>query len=65
MQVAYTSSSLLFGMDKQSYPRFYRLAPTTKEIADGYVVIVKKLGWRRVVIISHDSVLYHTVRSYI
>ena len=44
------------------YPRFYRLGPTVREIADGYVALVKTLGWNRVAMISHDIELYYTVR---
>ncbi|XP_065917608.1 gamma-aminobutyric acid type B receptor subunit 2-like [Dysidea avara] len=63
-QVSYTASSSLFGEDKFSYPRFYRLVPITEQVADGYVAVVKKLRWRRVAVISHDSELHLSVGRY-
>ena len=39
--------------------------PITEQIADGYVALVKEMDWNRVAIISHDSELYHRVRSKI
>ena len=56
-QVAYTASSSLFGIDKERYPRFYRLVPITEQLADGYVALVKKLNWNRVAVISYDDEL--------
>ena len=56
-QVAYTASFSLFGIDKERYPRFYRLVPITEQLADGYVALVKKLNWNRVTVISYDDEL--------
>ena len=54
-QVAYTASSSLFGVDKESYPRFHQMVPITEQIADGYVALAKYLNWNRVAIISYDD----------
>ena len=45
----------MFGIDKQRYPRFYRLVPITEQVIDGYVALVKELNWQRVAIISYDD----------
>ena len=54
-QVAYTASDSVFGIDKESYPRFYRMVPITAQLVDGYVALIKELGWNRVAMISHDD----------
>ena len=61
-QVSYTASSSLFGEDKFSYPRFYRLVPVTEQVADEYMAVVKRLRWRRVAVVSHGSELFLSVR---
>ena len=53
--MAYTASDSVFGIDKESYPRFYRMVPVTKQIVDGYIVIMKELNWNRVALISYDD----------
>ena len=45
----------MFGIDKESYPRFYRMVPITEQLVDGYVALVKELNWNRVAIISYDD----------
>ena len=57
--MAYTASSSLFGIDKESYPRFYRMVPITEEVAGAYVALVKELNWNRVAIISYDNDEYY------
>lgn len=54
-QVAYTASDSVFGDDRIRYPRFYRMVPITKQIAEGYVALIKKLNWNRVAMISYDD----------
>ena len=54
-QVAYTASDSVFGIDKERYPRFYRLVPVTEQLVDGYVALIKDLNWNRVALISYDD----------
>ena len=62
-QVAYTVASSLFGEDKDHYPRFYRLVPIAKQVVNAYVALVKKLNWKRVLIISYDNDFYIDVST--
>ena len=45
----------MFGKDKESYPRFYRMVPITEQVVDGYVALIKELNWNRVAVISYDD----------
>ena len=63
LQVAYTASDSVFGVDKESYPRFYRMVPITEQVADGYLALVKKLNWNRVAVITYDDDFNVNVRS--
>ena len=61
--MAYTAGAPLYGVDKENYPRFYRLVPTVKQLVDGYVALIDKLHWKRVAIISHLDEFYFNVCS--
>ena len=63
--MAYTVATSFFGEDKDRYPRFYRLVPITEQIVSGYVALVKKLNWNRVLIISYDREFYSDVSTHI
>ena len=65
LQVAYTVTSSLFGEDKDHYPRFYRLVPITEQVVNAYVALVKKLNWKRVLIISYDDEFFTDVSTRI
>ena len=64
-QVAYTVALLLFREDKDHYPQFYRLVPITEQVVSGYVALVKKLNWKRVLIISYRSDFYTDVSVHL
>ena len=64
-QVAYTVASSLFGEDKDHYPRFYRLVPIKEQVVNGYVALVKKLNWQRVLIISYHNDFYTDVSMHL
>lgn len=61
LQVAYTASSPVFGEDKDHYPRFYRVVPVIRQIAEGCVAVVKKLHWKRIAIITGEDEFYYNV----
>ena len=63
-QVAYTVTSSLFAEDKDHYPRFYRLVPITEQVVSVYVALVKKLNWKRVLIISYDTEFFINVSTH-
>ena len=58
LQVAYTASSSLFGKDKRRFPRFYRLVPITEQISRGHLALIRKLNWKRVMIVSYENEFY-------
>ena len=64
LQVAYTAASPVFGSDKISFPRFYRLAAVAEQFADSYVALVteQNLNWKRVAVIHYSSALFKSVR---
>ena len=53
--MAYTTSSSVFGINKERYPRFYRLVPIAEQAVDGYIALMKELDWKRVAVISYDD----------
>ena len=63
--MAYTVATSLFGEDKDCYRRFYRLVQITEQIVSGYVALVKKLNWNRVLIISYDREFHSDVSTHI
>lgn len=55
LQVSYTSISSVFAADKISYPRYFRLVPSSGQFADIIVAIVNNLKWKRVAMITHAT----------
>ena len=55
----------MFGKDKDHYPLFYRLIPITEQIVIAHLALVRKMNWRRVLIISYDSEFYLDVSACI
>lgn len=55
MQVSYRSSSALFGADKISYPRFFRLVPRSEQFADINIAIVHQFKWKRVAMVTYTT----------
>ena len=55
LQVAYTASDAVFGVDKEKYPRFYRLVPVLEQTIDGCIALLKHLNWKRAAVIVYDD----------
>ena len=55
----------MFGKDKDHYPLFYRLIPITEQIVIAHLALVRKLNWKRILIISFDSEFYLDVSTRI
>lgn len=55
LQVAYTASDAVFGVNKEKYPRFYRLVPVLEQTIDGCIALLKHLNWKRAAVIVYDD----------